>query len=238
MVANRAAENLAFASALGDVTQDGIQNEVDRASDAYRILERGKLPYSILAGNHDINSSKDDTRGSSPFLTAFKPQTRYANDPTFIGSDASGYNTAHVFTGGGHQWLVLALDWRTSSAGLAWAQSVLDAHKTMPTIVTTHETLASDASGNASLTSYGTSLWNNLIKKNDQIFLALCGHNWPVGRTTLKNNFGHDVYLNLADYQDEFYGGAGMIRTYAFDGVRAVRAPSRRSPTSPATATT
>jgi|GEM_PF-1341450 len=217
MVDNRATENIAFASSLGDVTQDGVQNEVDRASDAYKILERGKLPYSILAGNHDINSSKDDTRGSSPFLTAFNPATRYADDPTFIGADASGYNTAHVFTGGGRQWLVLALDWRTSTAGLAWAQSVLDAHKTLPTIVTAHETLSSNLAGSASLTSYGQSLWNSLIRKNDQIILSLSGHNWPVGRLTMQNDFGHDVYLNLADYQDEYYGGAGMIRTYAFD---------------------
>ena len=27
-------------------------------------------------------------------------------------------------------------------------------------------------------------LWNNLIRKNDQIILSLSGHNWPVGRTT------------------------------------------------------
>jgi hypothetical protein len=112
---------------------------------------------------------------------------------------------------------VLALDWRTSATGIAWAQSILDANKTVPTIVTTHETLSSNAAGAASLTSYGTQLWNNLIRKNDQIILSLSGHNWPVGRTTQKNDFGHDVSLNLADYQDMYYGGAGMIRTYAFD---------------------
>ena len=216
MVANRASENIAFAAGLGDVTQDGLPNEIDRASDAFGILDRAKLPYSVLAGNHDIDSSTDDTRPPSPFSNAFGPQ-RYANDPTFIGASPGGYDTAHLFTAGGRQWLVLALDWRIGAAGTAWAQSVLDAHKTVPTIVTTHETLSSDAAGSASLTSYGQTLWNTLIRSDDQIILALSGHNWPVGRTTLKNDFGHDVSLNLADYQDMYYGGAGMIRTYAFD---------------------
>ncbi|WP_053225978.1 LamG-like jellyroll fold domain-containing protein [Solirubrobacter soli] len=216
MVANRSSENIAFAAGLGDVTQDGLQNEVDRADQAFKILDRAKLPYSVLAGNHDINSGQDDTRPPSPYSRAFGPD-RYANDPTFIGASANGYNSAHKFTAAGRQWLVLALDWRTSAAGFAWAQSILDANKTVPTIVTTHETLSSNAAGTASLTSYGNTLWTNLIKRNDQIILSLSGHNWPVGRTTLKNDFGHDVYLNLADYQDMYYGGAGMIRTYAFD---------------------
>jgi hypothetical protein len=216
MVANRATRNIAFAAGLGDVTQDGLQNEVDRADAAFKILDRAKLPYSVLAGNHDINSGTDDTRPPSPYSRAFGPQ-RYAGDPTFVGASANGYNTAHKFTAAGRQWLVLALDWRTSASGFAWAQSVLDANKTLPTIVTTHETLSSNAAGAASLTGYGNTLWNTLIRRNDQVILSLSGHNWPVGRTTLKNDFGHDVYLNLADYQDMYYGGAGMIRTYGFD---------------------
>ena len=217
MVGNRGAKNIAFAAGLGDLTQDGLQNEVDRADAAYQILDRAKVPYSVLAGNHDVPGG-DDTRPETPFSKAFGPH-RYAGVPTFVGASANGgYNTAHKFTAGGRQWLVLALDWRISAAGTAWAQGILNANRTVPTIVTTHETLSGAAAdGTATLSSYGNTLWTNLIKKNDQIILSLSGHNWPVGRTTLKNDFGHDVYLNLADYQDMYYGGAGMIRTYAFD---------------------
>lgn len=215
LVKHRSTENIAFFAGLGDLTQDGLQNEVDRADAAYKILDRAQLPYSVLAGNHDIPGG-DDTRSETPFSKAFGPQ-RYTGKPTFIGASANGYNTAHRFTAGGRQWLVLALDWRISAAGTTWAQRILDANKTVPTIVTTHETLSGNAEGNASLTSYGNTLWNTLIRKNDQVIMSLSGHNWPVARTTLKNDFGHDVFLNLVDYQDMYYGGAGMIRTYAFD---------------------
>ena len=141
MVANRASENIAFAAGLGDVTQDGLQNEVDRADAAYKILDRAKLPYSVLAGNHDINSGTDDTRPPSPYSNAFGPQ-RYANDADLrrrepgrlqhrprlhAAAAASGWCSRS--TGG------------ISTAGIAWAQSMLDANKTVPTIVTTHETL-------------------------------------------------------------------------------------------------
>ncbi|MDA0172855.1 hypothetical protein OJ998_27380 [Solirubrobacter taibaiensis] len=216
IVKQRTSENIAFVAGLGDVTQDGLQNQVERADQAYRILDRAKVPYSVPAGNHDINSGTNDTRPESPFSKAFG-LSRYAGSSAFIGGSTNGYNTAHRFTAGGRQWLVLALDWRLSAAGIAWAQGILDANKTVPTIVTTHELLSSNAEGNASLTGNGNTVWNNLIRKNDQVVLGLAGHNWPVGRTTLKNDFGHDVFLNLADYQDMYYGGAGIIRTYAFD---------------------
>jgi hypothetical protein len=39
---------------------------------------------------------------------------RFNASKTFAGSDASGYNTAHVFTAAGQEWLLLALDWRRS----------------------------------------------------------------------------------------------------------------------------
>ena len=47
MVDNRATQNIAFAAGLGDVTQDGLENEVARADDAFKILDRAKLPYSV-----------------------------------------------------------------------------------------------------------------------------------------------------------------------------------------------
>ncbi|HWI71713.1 MAG TPA: hypothetical protein VNT55_07140 [Baekduia sp.] len=197
-------DNIAFTAGLGDVTQDGTADEVARASATYTILDRAKLPYSAPAGNHDIKSNTTDQRGASPFLSAFGPQ-RYQDDPTFGGASPDGYNAFHVFKAGGREWLVLALDWRLSDKGFAWAQSVLDAHPHMPAILTTHELVGSDGTRTAP-SGYGQTVWDRLIRHNDQVFLALNGHFWPVGGTTMKNDFGHDVTLNLANYQDKYYG--------------------------------
>ncbi|MFC9912437.1 LamG-like jellyroll fold domain-containing protein [Streptomyces sp. NPDC059862] len=240
LVAERSVSNIAFMTHLGDVTEHGTEDEIELAADTFRTLH-GKVPYSVLAGNHDIRSSTDDQRGDSAYLAAFGPR-RYAAMPTFRGASPDGYNSYHVLRAGGREWIVLALDWRVSDKGLRWAQGVLDAHPTLPAILTTHDIAWSDDEGKAQLSGHGTRLWNGLIRGNDQIFLALGGHYWPPGRTVLTNDADNDVHVHITNYQDRYYGGAGMIRTYGFDLVRGVidvetfspwflaRDPQQRSP--------
>jgi hypothetical protein len=217
---HRAAANIAFLTHLGDITEHGTQAEIDLADAAFKDID-GKLPYSVLAGNHDVKSSTDDQRGHTPYLYAFGPH-RFTGTPTFRGCSPDGYNSFHVLTAAGREWLILALDWRASDHGLRWAQDILTAYRTLPCILTTHDLAASDDSGVARLSTYGKRLWDRLIRRNDQIFLTLNGHWWPPGRTVLRNDAGHDVHVHIANYQDRYYGGAAMIRTYAFDLVRNV----------------
>ncbi len=210
--------DVAFMTHLGDVTEHGTEAEIGLASETFRKID-GKLPYSVLAGNHDVNGGTDDQRGATAYLKAFGP-SRFQKSPTFLGASPDGYNSAHLLRAGGRQWLILALDWRISDAGLTWAGSVLKQHSTVPAIVTTHDLAYADDAGTAALSANGQRLWDRLIKHHDQIFLTLNGHYWPPGRTVLKNDAGHDVHVHITNYQDRYYGGAAMIRTYAFDLVR------------------
>lgn len=240
LVADRSEANIAFMTHLGDVTEHGTEDEIRRAAQTFRTLH-GKVPYSVLAGNHDIASSTDDQRGDSAYLREFGPG-RYASMPTFKGASPDGYNSYHVVRAAGRDWLVLALDWRISDKGTVWAQSVLDAHPTLPAVLTTHDLAYADDEGSARLSGNGQRLWDGLIRGNDQIFLALGGHYWPPGRTVLRNDADNDVHIHITNYQDRYYGGAGMIRAYGFDVVRGVidvetfapwflaRDPARRTP--------
>ncbi len=240
LAANRAAANIAFLTHLGDITEHGTEQEIALADEVFRDID-GRLPYSVLAGNHDVRSSTDDQRGHTPYLYRFGPH-RFTGTPSFRGCSPDGYNSYHVITAGRRQWLILALDWRASDHGLRWAQDILSAHRTLPCILTTHDLAWADASGQAQLSGYGQRLWDRLIRRHDQIFLTLNGHYWPPARTTLRNDAGHDVHVHLANYQDRYYGGAGMIRLYSFDLVRKVvdvetfapwflaRHPRKRSP--------
>ncbi|MGW1884748.1 LamG-like jellyroll fold domain-containing protein [Streptomyces sp. NPDC001970] len=240
LTAERDEANIAFMTHLGDVTEHGTEQEIELAADTFRTLH-GAVPYSVLAGNHDIRSSTDDQRGDSAYLQAFGPK-RYASMPTFRGASPDGYNSYHVLRAAGRDWLILALDWRVSDKGMRWAQGVLDAHPTLPAILTTHDIAWSDDDGTAQLSDNGRRLWDGLIRGNDQIFLALGGHYWPPGRTVLTNDADNDVHVHITNYQDRYYGGAGMIRLYGFDLVRKVidvetfspwfldRAPEKRAP--------
>ncbi|WP_338681171.1 Tat pathway signal sequence domain protein [Streptomyces acidiscabies] len=205
-------ENIVFLSHLGDLTQNGAAAEFSAIGDAFKLLDRKGVGYSVLAGNHDVKSSTTDQRGASSYLDAFGPK-RFAGKPTFGGASPDGYNTYHLFHAGGREWLVLALDWRLSDKGYAWAKSVLAQHPKTPVILTTHELVVDDDQ----LSDYGQQLWDQLVKDHDQIFLTLNGHYWPAGRATRKNSAGNDVHLHLTNYQNRYFGGAAMIRLYRFD---------------------
>ncbi|MFH9822198.1 LamG-like jellyroll fold domain-containing protein [Streptomyces bobili] len=205
-------ENIVFLSHLGDLTQNGTKAEVAAISEAFTLLDRRGVGYSVLAGNHDVRSSTTDQRGASPYLDAFGPG-RFAGRPSFGGASPDGYNTFHVFRAAGREWMVLALDWRLSPQGYAWAADVLARHPKTPVVLTTHELVVADDA----LSAYGQQLWDRLIKDHDQIFLTLNGHYWPAGRATRRNAAGNDVHLHLTNYQNRYFGGAAMIRLYRFD---------------------
>jgi len=211
--------DVVFLAHLGDVTEHGTDRETRTADAVFRTLD-GRLPYSVLAGNHDVPGGTDDQRGPTPYSRTFPP-SRFARMKTYGGHDPKGYNSFHVLEAGGRKWLLLALDWRVSDQGLAWAQRVIDDHRTLPVILTTHDLVSAD-NGQAALSAHGQRLWDGLIRRNDQVFLTLNGHYWPPGRTTLVNDHGNPVHLHITNYQDRYYGGAGMVRYYTFDLARGV----------------
>src|SRR5262249_46569551 len=131
---------------------------------------RRSVAYSVLAGNHDIDSSTDDQRGPTPYLDVFGPR-RFRGRPSFGGASPDGYNTYHLFRAAGREWMVLALDWRTSASGVSWARRVIAQHPRTPVILTTHELVYADEAGEeARFSDYGEQLWDALVAGTDQIF--------------------------------------------------------------------
>lgn len=218
--------NIVFMAHLGDLTEDADASSFAPVGRAFDLLDSNGVAYSVLAGNHDV--SGDDTRGSTPYLQTMGPQ-RFKRSRTFAGSDPSGYNTAHIFQAADREWLLLAMDWRTSADGFAWANQFIKDHANMPVILTSHEIVGStyddnvypyqsgDAENNAVLSAYGQQVWDELINDNDQIFLTLNGHFWPPGRVTSVNAAGNAVQQHITNYQNRYFGGAGMLRLYHFD---------------------
>ena len=223
---DKSGNNIVFMAHLGDLTEDADPTSFKAVGETFDLLDAHGVAYSVLAGNHDV--SGDDSRGSTPYLQTMGPQ-RFARAKTFAGADSTGYNTAHIFTAAGREWLLLAMDWRTSAQGFAWANQFIKDHPELPVILTTHEIVGStyddnvypyesgDPENNAAFSDYGQQVWNNLINDNDQIFLTLNGHYWPPGRMTQANAAGNDVHLHIANYQNRYFGGAGMLRLYHFD---------------------
>ncbi|MGI5145859.1 LamG-like jellyroll fold domain-containing protein [Plantactinospora sp. CA-294935] len=219
IVAHQAERNIVFTAHLGDIVENAAAAELAEAGRVFEILDRRRLPYSVLAGNHDIDQSTTDQRGPSHYLEIFGPH-RVRGLPTYGGATPDGYNTYHVFPAAGREWLLLALDWRPSDGTLDWARSVLAAHPTSPAILTTHDLADADHTGSTWLSEHGQRLWDRLVSGSDQIFLTLNGHFWPPGRLVLRNAAGRDVHVHITNYQYRYYGGGGMVRLYSFDLAR------------------
>jgi len=228
-----AGDNIVFMAHLGDLTEDAEASSFQYVSQAFDIMDSQGVAYSVLAGNHDVNSSTDDTRGPTPYLDAMGP-ARFKNSPTFAGSDSTGYNTAHIFRAGGQEWLLLAMDWRTSAGGFTWANQFISDNSDLPVILTTHEIAgptysdnvypyqSGDPDNDAALSSYGQTVWDSLVNGNDQVFLTLNGHYWPPGRLTMQNAAGNDVPVHITNYQNRYFGGGAMLRLYHFDLTRNI----------------
>ena len=74
-------QNIVFMAHLGDITEDGLASEFAVAGKAFDFLDAHGVAYSVLAGNHDVNSSTDDQRGPTPYLDTMGPQ-RFASSTT------------------------------------------------------------------------------------------------------------------------------------------------------------
>lgn len=211
-----------FTAHLGDIVdRAGTQREWEAADRAMKTLEDAALPYSILPGNHDVlDSSKWDNEldaANEPFNRWFGA-TRAAAQSTYMGSDATGLSQFHIFEAEGQQFMSLALSWRPSDATLEWAQSVLDAHPTVPVILTNHALLGVAADQTTPVeTGDSTRMWDTLIKGNDQIFMTLNGHFHGATRQVKTNDFGHPVHQILMDYQMAYEGGNGYLGLLEFD---------------------
>ncbi|MCC7387835.1 MAG: DNRLRE domain-containing protein [Phycisphaerales bacterium] len=212
--------DIAFVTQLGDVVQHGSEvGEWQRADSSVDILD-GLVPYSVAMGNHDWASTGNKDASTANFRAYFGAQ-RYAGYPWYGGADPTGISHYQLFECGAYQVLHLALEWKPDwkSASIAWAQSVIDAHPGVPTMISTHEYMTDEADGHHSAS--GENQFNRLVRGNDQVFMVLNGH-YTQGATrgeyhrTRLNDYGRTVIEMLADYQARTEGGDGWMRLIEF----------------------
>lgn len=211
-----------FVAHLGDVVdQAGVEAQWASADAAMGTLEDAGLPYSVLPGNHDLMDGdgdlddRDYDLAAEPYAAWFSTE-RAARQTTWVASDPTGLNQAHVFEAEGQRFLVLALAWGASGETFAWADDVMAQHPEVPVILTTHAAITVDGSG-ARDTEYGLRLWDELIRGNDQIFLTLNGHFHGTAVHTRLNDAGHEVTQMLIDHQMSYGGGDGYLALLELD---------------------
>ena len=236
--------NISYVIHLGDVTQDNNNKQWRIARKAFAHLD-GQVPYAIVPGNHDVGP-KGRFKSRSSRMSRHFPVADFSRWKTFGGAydkePAKADNTYHLFTAGGRQWLVLALEVCPRDDVVRWANEVLAKHPRRWAIVVTHAYLDSRArryGSNRPPAQRGMSqrnkkfpggyhdgeaLWVNLLARHANVKLVLCGHCAVFSRLTSQGQAGNAVHQLLVDYQNQYRGGDGWLRLMQFsDGGRTVR---------------
>jgi hypothetical protein len=223
IVEHLAAEKIVFVSHVGDVVNHGAQKTIEwqRAETAMGLLH-GRVPYSVVPGNHDYNRISDRSSGLSAFVKRYG-QARYAGMPWYGGCSANQANHYQRFEGGGWSFLHLGLELEAPDAALEWAAGVIRAHPGRPTIVSTHS-YVNDTTGRPKDHQFkgnsGEQIWQKLVRQNPQIFMTLNGHFYEDDgerAQTSTNDAGLPVFEMCADYQHYSNGGSGWMRLIRFE---------------------
>ena len=216
------------------VNREGTLNhEIPAAKEGYTTVSDAGIPFGVAPGNHDYDAwwqvagSEPGANGRYPahygglnnFRMVFGSDGQFFKDKDwYVDSFRGGANSAQVFSGGGFQFLHLALEMHSGPEVFAWAESVVADHPGLPTIVSTHDYMDTHgerdyrglelASVDPEYHNRRADLWEKFVRTTDQIFMVLCGHKGGQAHRIDNNDYGHAVYQVLADYQDR--GQAGL----------------------------
>ncbi|MBP5269559.1 MAG: metallophosphoesterase [Clostridia bacterium] len=216
IVSNIEKEKIAFVMGLGDITDKNTQAEWDLAKEQIFKLN-GKVPYSLVRGNHDKSPEYNKTFAVPEYLDTLDGRM----------AKASAENTYKLFSAGGTDFLVLCIDYGASDKVLNWAGKIISEHPDRKVIITTHcylfrdgttldagDVYAPNSSGsNSGASNNGDQMWEKLVSVYPNIFLVLSGHDpcdeVVVTQTEGKN--GNTVTQILTDPQSVDISSVGPV---------------------------
>lgn len=228
LVDNKESLNIQFVSHVGDVTYHNTDAEWQRAEASLRLLD-GKIPYSIVPGNHDLASGGSAASRTLDNLSKYFTVAEQSQLEGFGGvydkEPESLWNSYHTFTApDGTQWLNLALEFGPRDDVLRWAGDVIEQHLDHRVIITTHGYMAGDErvgpltpqlTGENAGPAYGVGndergssdgdgIWQKLASKYPNVAFTFSGHNFIDGAQTQVSYGagGQPVLQMLVNYQN------------------------------------
>jgi len=216
-------DNIEFVIHLGDIVQNAhVEKEWEAADRAHRELD-GVVPYSVLPGNHDMDSKDKRLTRETFFYDRYFPPARFEEHAWYGGHMGPGnQNNYCIFDAAGLKFMVVSLEFAPTDEALRWAAGVLTKHADRRTIVATHCYMRPDGRDTCATAGYGLTgnsgqqVWDKLIRKHPNVFLVLSGHVLGVAHQTSTNDAGGRVHEVLVDYQGLPNGGDGWLQILRF----------------------
>lgn len=237
IAANKERYNIRYALHVGDVVNGDVPAQWTNAVAALARLD-GAVPYALTTGNHDYSEFYP---ARATRINTYFPPSMFQSWPTFGGvKDADRIeNSYHLFSAGGANWLILALEFGPRNAAVAWADSIAEQFPDRRIIYLIHAYLYDDdtrydwaAKGVAQSrnphfysadwdpdgTNDGEELWQKLVRRHAASTLVIGGHvtNDGQGRLAGRNDAGGVVHQLAVNYQTGNLGGEGYLRLLEF----------------------
>jgi len=232
IVNERDARNIQYVLHTGDVV-DNYDDTVqwDNANNALSILN-SEVPLLVTAGNHDI----DGVNLIYEFYLKFFGEKRFEALPSFGGAYQNGRGRYDLINIGEVPTILLSvgygMGYGVDDNAIDWLNEVLQQYSDRFAILCFHSYLDPDGS----LTTDGEVLFEEIVKKNQNVGLVLCGHRHGVNHTAVQLDDNLDgtpertVYQLVADYQDAPKSGGGYLVLLTFDSTERTISVKTYSP--------
>lgn len=213
----------------GDITQNATPIEFDYAEQAHAFLE-GKIPYTVVPGNHDYYSPSTGMGAEFRDLTEFNDAfsydemvAQYAFDNEKFKSEFGGAfeegrteNMYSFLTVGNVEYMIFGLETGPRDEVLKWVSDVLTTYPKKRAIITTHVYMTGtgevmDPTSSAAAQNYaqefadandGPEIWDKLLKNHGNIAMITCGHsqNTKLYYNEPMSDCGYKVVELIADH--------------------------------------
>ena len=215
IIDNKETKNIQYVFGLGDITNQSLIREWDEAVTAFDKLSDAGIPYSVVRGNHDSQTTTATTKLQ---FNAAMAESKYASEITEEQrmNEDELENTYRVFTVGDEKFVSITLDYEPTDEELAWASSVCEEYSDHKIIVSTHSYL----SEKGVRFDTGENMFDKFVKQYKNIVLVLCGHDASTYIRCRKDLgvHGNTVTQILTDAQTEEKnrGALGMVTMLYF----------------------
>jgi hypothetical protein len=231
IVDNKEPRQIAFVLHEGDIVNRPTTRQWENAREAMSILD-SHVPYVLAAGNHDYTGVMERLT----LMSEYFPVKKFRRRPTYGGTFERNRieNSYHLFTAGGLDWVVIALETAPRDAAVRWADRVLKRYPKRKGIIVTHAYLYNDNTRYDYRTrpdqlwsphprgvhregiNDGQELWEKLVAPNPNMVFVFCGHvlGDGAGRLTsrgTKGNLVHQILLNCQSYPGGGLGYLGLL---------------------------
>lgn len=178
------------------------------------------IPYGVLAGNHDVVEQKK--KHSYPLFEEYfgEDTPQPAGPAPLVFENYRGHGD--LISAGNTDYLFVYLSWPVQADAIAWANETFAAYPDRVGVLCVHEYFSTDLER----TEQGERIFEEIVKRNDNLYLVLCGHRYncrtvPVSVANADGS-SRTVLQGIGNYQSAGKeGGSGYLRLLTVDETAA-----------------